>query len=460
MSEKKFCPPNIFLIISHDTGINFHSYGYPTPTPNIDAIGKKGVVFKNNFCTAPQCTPSRGSILTGKHPHVNGLMGLTNFGWNLPEKNLTIPQILKANGYSTHLLGVQHSHRDAKQLGYDNISPRKDFPHYASTVRRRVKKFIKSLEAGEIRQPFFCNIGLFETHRPFSSKRLENSPNEQANKWEDRDKGIDYNFDFFYPYLPNEPEMYEEISRFNLELQKLDVEVGKILDMINHAEIAQNSIIIFTVDHGWAFPRAKGTLYDPGLRTALLIMWPNHIPAGKVYDQLISNVDLLPTLMDLARISLESQLKEKIQGKSFASLLTSSKNQEYQERTEIFAEMTFHDQGYNPIRAIRTKQWKYIRNFSNFKDCQFQIPTDILEEAPAGKLYIDHHPEYNTPRLKEELYNLFKDPWETANLANNPQYTTILDDLRRKLMKFLKESKDPILDRKPVEPKVPEFFSF
>ena len=136
--------PNIIWIITHDTGTHFSCYDGHVPTPNIDQIAQKGVKFINHFACAPQCTPSRGGILTGKSPHFNGLMGLTNLGWNLPtQKNLTMPAFFKDQGYSTHLIGLQHSHAEAKKLGYKFISSRRDFPYYSTTIRRRVKKFIK-----------------------------------------------------------------------------------------------------------------------------------------------------------------------------------------------------------------------------------------------------------------------------------------------------------------------------
>ena len=106
--------PNIIFIITHDTGTYFGCYGKPVKTPNVDKLAQEGVLFTHHFSCAPQCTPSRGGILTGKIPHTNGLMGLTNMGWDLPEQE-TIPKLLRTAGYSTHLVGLQHTHHQPNQ---------------------------------------------------------------------------------------------------------------------------------------------------------------------------------------------------------------------------------------------------------------------------------------------------------------------------------------------------------
>jgi N-sulfoglucosamine sulfohydrolase len=217
--------------------------------------------------------------------------------------------------------------------------------------------------------------------------------------------------------------------------------------------------MIYTTDHGWAFPRAKGTLYDPGLQTSLIFYKPNEIEKGKVITDLISNVDLFPTLAEYVDKPLPPTISSTIQGRSFLSLLGLKQfsldledrlNQgkatgtQGKLRDAVFSELTFHDQGYNPMRSIRTSQWKYIRNFTDCNGTLFQIPIDFIN-APSGKTYIIHHNEYFTPRPPEELYDLNQDPNETKNLASNPDYSKILTEMREKLISFLVSIKDPIL---------------
>ncbi|MHA1672646.1 MAG: sulfatase family protein [Promethearchaeota archaeon] len=435
MSKIQSKYPNIIFIILHDAGDNFQCYGSPIETPNIDRIATNGIKFTNHFCTAPQCTPSRGSILTGKMPHSNGLMGLTNRGWNLPEKNQTLPQLLSQNGYSTHLLGLQHTHKDAMKLGYETISPRKDFPYMAKTVARRFKKFFTKVNSGDISEPFFCSIGFFEAHRPFYPlNRNLVTPIEDV---------------IVPPELPDTPEIRKSLSNFEGLVREADQSVGKILDTIENSAMSDNTLIVFTVDHGWAFPRAKCTLYDKGLKTALLMSYPEIIPKRVENHHLLSNVDLFPTILDFAGIEPPAS----IQSRSFKPLILGEK---YLPRNQIYAEMTHHGIGFNPIRGIRTDKWKYIKNFAPLSSL-FEIPKDIIDEDD-GKSYIKENKSYSTPRPDEELYNLIEDSREMNNLAEDKKYSSIKEELEQKLMQFLERTEDPLLKGEIKAPPMPDSF--
>ncbi|MBD3350599.1 MAG: sulfatase-like hydrolase/transferase [Candidatus Lokiarchaeota archaeon] len=432
--------PNIILFITHDTGNYFSCYGGPVKTPNIDNLAEKGVKFTQNYSTAPQCSPSRGSMITGKMPHSNGLMGLVNLGWNLPEDNETIPKILGRNGYSTHLIGLQHEHRYAKKIGYDTVSPRYDAPYFGRSVQKRASNLLDDVEKGEIKQPFYCSVGFFETHRPFVSGMTMRT---------------DWKYIEIPEYLPDTKGVRKEISHFEGSVKEFDKRIGQILDHLSEKPFAGNTIVIFTVDHGIPFPRAKGTLHDPGCHTALIAYMPRKIAGGKTYDCLISGMDLFPTILNLAGVKLTTELKKEIQGKSFYNLLM---EKQYDPRDHVYMELTFHDQGYNAMRGIRTEKWKYIKNFASL-DNQFQIPVDFINQS-SGKDYREAHPDYKKPRPDEELYNLEDDPSEIHNIAEDPQYKAVIEDLRGRLMKFLKETNDPILEKEPTEPKHPGFIIY
>src|SRR5437870_4686149 len=159
--------PNILLIITHDTGQHLGCYGRQSVrTPNLDRLAAEGVRFENHFCTAPQCSPSRGSILTGRFPHVNGLMGLVNRGWHLPDSETTLAEYLGAAGYETLLFGFQHEKRDLSSLRrcYQWISDR-SVPPLGENVAPEVARFLR--ERGTRDRPFFAMVGFEETHRPF-----------------------------------------------------------------------------------------------------------------------------------------------------------------------------------------------------------------------------------------------------------------------------------------------------
>lgn len=440
-------PPNIVFIITHDTGTYFGCYEKSVKTPNIDKLANEGAMFTHHFSCAPQCTPSRGGILTGKMPHSNGLMGLTNLGWDLPEHNETIPKLLKKSGYTTHLVGLQHTHHHPKKLGYDTISPRSDTPHMGSTVVRRFKKFMKKVEKGDVHQPFFCSIGFFETHRHFGFTGGNSSPfntNKPMFPAEPEEIQIP-------PFLPRDsPGVKEDFTDFVSSVKDVDNYIGKIRSFIEISTIKENTLIVFTVDHGIPIPRAKCTLYDPGISTPLIMHMPSQIRGGRKIDDLVSNIDIMPTLLDLANIDVPKD----IQGKSVAGLVIEDDEIAYAPRNHINAELTFHDIGFNPIRCIRTKKWKYIRNFIPL-NVLFEMPDDVSASL-SGKAYLKAHPEYHSDRPNEELYDLELDPNEIVNIAEDKEYSEVKKQLSDKLMEFLESSNDPALKGEIEEPKIPE----
>ncbi|MBN2153959.1 MAG: sulfatase-like hydrolase/transferase, partial [Candidatus Lokiarchaeota archaeon] len=148
--------PNILLMVTHDSGTRPGCYRGGGHTPCIDALAAQGARLDKEFASAPQCSPSRGSILTGKLPHVNGLMGLTNKGWDLPASNRALPSLLNEAGYHTRLVGLQHVHRDRKAIGYAEASNKaRDAPFFASIVAKRARKFIERAACGGIPRPFY-----------------------------------------------------------------------------------------------------------------------------------------------------------------------------------------------------------------------------------------------------------------------------------------------------------------
>ncbi len=430
MKEK----PNIILFITHDQGQFLGCYDSPqTPnslnTLNLDKIAENGVKFTNYFCTAPQCSPSRGSIITSKYPHQNGLMGLVNRGWNLPEENKTLPGYLKENGYTTHLIGLQHETWDPPALGYDMVSKRffsktvEISPMYnCELIEKECLKFFN--EHKNDKKSFFVSIGLFEVHRPFRSTK----------------DPVDSKFVKIPPFLPDNEIIRKELAQYYGAINQVDITIGKLMTLLEETGLKENTLFIFTTDHGSPFPRAKCTLYDPGIKTILIMHWPRSeiFSGGKTVDCLLSNIDLLPTLLDL----IEAKIPDDIEGKSFQSIL---KGKDKEMRKEIFVEKTFHEL-YDPIRGIRTSSFKYIKNFEKL-DTLYQIPVDILM-APSGK-YMEK--SYNKPRKGEELYDLINDPNEKTNLIDNPNYQNIVQELKNKLNDWMIRTKDPLLKGK-IEP--------
>lgn len=408
---------NILMVISHDTGRHLGTYGRKVETPELDKIAEEGIQFDNYFCSQPQCSPSRGSILTGKYGHNHGLMGLTHLGHTMKSDVKTIPSEMKAAGYHTSLFGFFHESIDGvyegERLGYDHVV--KVPGNAAEKVTDQLENFLKERAASANEKPFYASVGFEETHRPFDD--FEPDPIDSVE---------------VPPYLPDTKKVREDIARFQGSVKELDRSVGRIKELLDTTGLADNTVLIYTTDHGIAFPRAKGTLLDAGLETALLIRFPKGMmKKGGRQDELLCNIDLMPTLLEMAG----GEVPEDIDGYSFLPLL---EQQDYTERDHFFCELTWHDR-YHPMRGIRTKDYKYIRNFEDGP--KVYLPYDLYTSLSGEEV----REEYSAPNSKEELYELKKDPLEQENLAGDPQYQEVLTGLRERVAKWMKETEDPLL---------------
>ena len=412
--------PNIVLVHCHDLGQYLGCYGAPLHTPHLDKLAGEGVKFTRYACTAAQCSPSRGSIMTGRYPHQNGLMGLAHIGWELNDDEVTLPMYLNQAGYATWLLGEQHETSHPERLGYQNIWVKSSRAREVSEV---ATGFLQQMASAKAHQPFFASIGFSEPHRPYDAPGYPADDPEEVQP---------------LPYLPDRPGIREDIAGLHGLIYRMDEAAGQIVRTIDEAGLADNTLVIFTTDHGIAMPRAKGTCYDPGIMTALIMRMPGLAEGGGEYNQLLSNIDLLPTLLEL----IGAPIADRIAGRSFLPLLT---NGDYQLRDHIFAEMTWHDK-YNPMRAIRTNKYKYIRNIGDRP--LVYLPLDIYQGRAGQEMREEY---YATRRPEEELYDLADDPLEQNNLAGKPEYAEQLKVLGDQVRQWREETDDPLLDG-PVPP--------
>lgn len=370
-------PPNIVLITCHDLGQHLGCYGADVRSPAIDSLAADGVRFENYFCAAPQCSPSRGAISTGRFPHRNGLMGLVHRGWDLNEDETTLPAYLAGEGYSTHLFGLQHEAVTPDRLGYQQA-------HTESTSALDVAEFFRE-QGGTLadEQPFFAGVGFTETHSPWGNDRYDRPDPESID---------------LPGFLPDEPDVRADLADMHQDVRAVDDAVQHIREVLAQQGLAEETVVIFTADHGIAFPGAKMTCYDAGLSTPLIMHHPGSIEGGRVYEDTIhSNVDLLPTILDL----VGAETPATMDGRSFLALL---EDREYVGRDRVFAEQTWHVRP-DITRAVRTDRFKYVQNFA----------THRRREGIRGRGKDDEWPE-------EELYDLANDPHEQNNLASTHSF--------------------------------------
>lgn len=415
--------PNIVLIHCHDLGDWLSCYGHGSvPTPNLQAFADKALVFDNAFATSPLCTPARSSLFTGRSPHANGLMGLSHAGWRYNPDVVTLPETLGSAGYRTALLGLQHEDLDARVLGYEEVHGLGFIPR-ALEVAKMTENWLAHRPDD---RPFFAAIGLWEVHRPWPVEDYD--PADPATVE-------------VPPFLPDNEHTRRDISQFHGAIRQMDQAMGQILEAIDSAPNGKETLVIFTTDHGVAFPRAKSTLYDSGVKVALLVRPPASwgVDAGR-RQLLASHLDIMPTLAELA----DAEVPEGVEGKSLLSSLTGPGSDQGHDDRMLFLEKTYHDR-YDPIRAVRTHNVKYIRNF--LAAPRLPLPLD-LEESDTRRGMDDAHLQ---PRPEEELYLLDEDPWELQNRVEDPEFQELRAELSTALLNHLRDAGDPIIQG-PVPP--------
>lgn len=416
--------PNIIISVCHDLGRHLNCYGIETVnSPNIDRFAADGVRFDRAFCAAPQCSPSRAALFTGRFPHANGVMGLTHatHAWDMNSDERHLAQMLKDAGYVTALCGIQHERRKPDDTGYDAYDPKSRGK--AEVVAGAAAQRIAEFADGD--QPFFLQLGFGEPHRT----RFD------YNVAPDASKGV-----AVPPYLLDEPSAREDFAYFQGSIRAMDDAWGRVLQAVETAGIADNTIVVFTTDHGIPYPRAKCAVYDPGLEIAQIVRWPRGGWAGgRHVDAMVSNVDVLPTLLECAGIEKPGNLH----GESFAHFASGEGGTR---RDHVFGEMTYHDY-FDPRRCIRTNTHKLIVNFT--KAPHFMDPSQQWRPKT-----ITTFPEDPTrgPREPVELYDLQDDPLEHHDLAQQPEHAETRKALLGTLHEWMVETGDPLLTGFPVTP--------
>jgi len=403
--------PNIVYLHSHDTGRYVQPYGHQIQTPNIQRLADQGLLFRQAFCAAPSCSGSRACLLTGQWAHVNGMTGLAHRGWSLTDYGRHLLHPLREAGYWSALIGEQHLSKEPDVLGYDHVV------EIGTTKVHSIAPVAQQLIRSRPPQPFFLSVGFFETHREFfepSSVRdaLYGAPPA---------------------HLPDTPEIRADMAAFKASARSLDQGVGAVLQALDEQQLADDTLIVLTTDHGLPFPGAKGSLSDRGLGVLLIMRGPGGFHGGHVIDALVSQVDLYPTLCELAGAPLPGELHG-------VSLLPLVRREAIEVRDELFAELTYHA-AYDPMRAIRTRRHKLIRHFG-----ERLLPVlPNVDDSPSKDLLVAAGwAEQPRPRL--ELYDLLADPIEMRNLAYDEAFSETLDALSARLDAWMEETRDSLLD--------------
>jgi arylsulfatase A-like enzyme len=407
---------NIIYIHTHDAGVYLEPYGRNIPMPNLMKFAGEGTVAHNFFCAFPTCSPSRSALLTGMMPHSNGMSGLAHRGWSITNYDWHLARYLKTQGYHTVLCGMQHEAKNARDIGYDetHIDPRSDSEYTTEWDISNGREALRFLRGRDKTKKFFLSYGLFHMHRPF--REIDGSINPE----------------YALPPapIPNNPVTRKDMAGYITSAMRADMCIGMVFREIEEQGLWDNSLVIFTSDHGPAFPFMKCSLYDAGTNVAFIMRYPGNPARGAAMSALLSQIDVYPTLCDICGLPKPSWL----QGVSFLPVL---QGRQGEVRSEVFSELTYHC-GYEPERAIRTQRYKLIRRYGN------TMPANI-DNSPTKDFMLENGLLENSV-TGDYLFDLYFDPNERNNLARDTRYAVLYKELVQKLDAFMKESGDPLAD--------------
>ncbi|MUL47926.1 sulfatase [Mycobacterium sp. CBMA293] len=409
---------NVLFVHWHDLGRYLGVYGHAgVSSPHLDQLAAEGILFTRAHATAPLCSPSRGSLFTGRYPQSNGLVGLAHHGWEYHSGVQTLPQLLSESGWHTALFGMQHETSFPSRLGFDEYDVSNSFCEY---VVEQATRWL----AEPPKKPFLLTTGFFETHRPYPRERYAPAASDTVTVPD---------------YLPDTDDVRDDLAEFYGSISVADAAVGQLLDALEAGGLDRSTWVVFLTDHGPALPRAKSTLYDAGTGIAMIVRPPRDSAiAPHVYDELFSGVDLLPTLLELLKVAIPAE----VEGLSHAAALTDGADAAEVRpavRSAVYTAKTYHD-SFDPIRAVRTKDFSYIENYASRP--LLDLPWDIADSPPGRAL----QPAIGDPRPARELYDLSADPTERHNLLleAQPEYHAMATQLALRLNTWRQQTGDVI----------------
>lgn len=434
---------NIIYIVCHDLGRHLGCYGIPVQTPNLDRFAAGGVRFDRAYCNSAVCSPSRGCAMTGQYAHNNGMVGLSHFGWRIRDEVPTIVDRFNAASIETVHCGLSHEGPEGDNRYNIDHEVSWDSRHVEHSVDDAIR-YLDDRDSSDER-PFYLNIGTQEVHRCIWG--VDNDSEGRPSRLHTKYGGsIPSGEVYLPPQVPDTPTYRDMFGRFQAAIQYMDGEMGRLFDAIERNGHRENSLIIFTTDHGPAGPRGKGTLYNWGMEIALLAQMPGGAK-GATCPHLIQNIDLVPTWLEAAGLDLPEDLP----GRSFLPVVRGG---DYTPYTEIFTEWNYGGgyDDYSPARAILTPEYHLIRHFGETRNHSPLPEAWLGHDAPSefsSSLEWTHSLPNDAP---VELYDVIHDPEERIDLANSAEHGEIRAALAAKIDEWMEATDDYLLTNQRPKP--------
>jgi uncharacterized sulfatase len=404
--------PNIVFMIADDcTFRDIGCYGGQAHTPHIDGLADHGMKFTRCFQAAPMCSPTRHNIYTGLYPVKSGAYPNHT---RVDPGTKSVVQYLGDLGYRVAQSGKKH-------VGPPSVFAWENLGSGNNPDFNAVDQFIGDCQ--QQTKPFCLLLCSNEPHSPWNKGDASRYPADQIE---------------LPAYFVDTPETRDAMSRYLAEITYYDEQVGEAIGLLKKHRVTNNTLVVVVSEQGSSMPFAKWTCYDNGLQSALIAKWPGKIKPASVNPAMIEYVDLLPTFIEAAGGTPD----ESLDGKSLMPVFAGNTSH----KAYVFGEMTtrgiINGSDHFGIRSVRSETYKYIWNFT--PEVEFQnAETKSAEfkswraKADAGDAHAAELVSRYTRRPAVELYDVEKDPLEMNNLADQPGFETVMQELRDELQRWM-----------------------
>lgn len=437
--------PNVLLVVSDDHGLDAAGcFGNDViETPNLDKLAQEGTIFTRAYCTSPSCSACRSVIMTGRYNHATAhyghAHGYHHFSTYDHEKSL--PVYLSEAGYRTARIGKYHLAPDSV---YRFDTELKADPRNTVEMAVACEDFIRS----EDESPFFLYFCTDDPHRgaPFKGEtpdapnsfgnKVGGYPGVQTKRYRPEDVIVP-------PFLPDSPQCRAELAEYYQSVSRVDQGLGRLLDILKQSGQYDRTVIVYISDNGIAFPGAKTTTYEPGIKLPCIVKVPGQQRSNIKCDALVNWADLAPTILDWAGVSTEGK---KLHGRSIRKIIEDPHPDGWD---TTYASHTFHEiTMYYPMRVVIERRYKLIWNIAYKLD--FPFASDLWQSSTWQEVHRNEKEYFGSRRVEDylhraqfELYDLEADPEELNNLAGQSEHQELLERLKQKLREFQAKTEDP-----------------
>ncbi len=406
--------PNILWLVAEDMSPVIECFGDSTvQTPNLSRLAREGVRYTNFYSTHGVCAPSRAAIATGMYPASVGTNHMRTGG----NPDFLPPGVVP---YSAVIPPEVRMHSEQMRMAgyYCTNNSKEDYQFQAPVTAWDESSRQAHWRNGPADKPFFAIFNFTICH--------------ESGMWRNKDRPLlaDPAKVVIPDYYPDTEIVRNELARMYSNIVEMDRQVGEVLTELEEDGLLEKTIIFWYSDHGGPLPRQKREIYDSGLKVPMIIRFPDQQLAGQVDDQLISFIDLKPTIMSLAGRAPPTYLH----GQAFLG-----KHASAQPRGYVHAARDRLDSEYDRVRGVRDKCFKYIKNYHtdrpNIMNIAYRKQMTLMQELyrldSLGQLKGPQKIFFADTKPEEELYDCLADPYEVNNLADNPDYQSHLQRLRQ-----------------------------